>query len=191
MVTVPVWNSSGIYLVILRLCVPCTATFAVLIASSVVSCVIESESHSVIPDSATPWTVTHQAPVAMEFSRQECWSGLPFISPACVTGICKTPRPNLRVYLEFCLSLSFCLTLFWNHFFIYSQISQWYLKLLLMSNGRKEHTHTHTHTHTQNKTCLCLRVGHSQGKEKIPTLFLKLKASAQNSADRFMPRQNG
>ena len=29
----------------------------------------------------TPWTVTHQAPLSMEFSRQEYWSGLPFPSP--------------------------------------------------------------------------------------------------------------
>ena len=27
----------------------------------------------------TPWTVAHQAPLSMEFSRQEYWSGLPFI----------------------------------------------------------------------------------------------------------------
>ena len=26
----------------------------------------------------TPWTVAHQAPLSMEFSRQEYWSGLPF-----------------------------------------------------------------------------------------------------------------
>ena len=25
-----------------------------------------------------PWTVAHQAPLYMEFSRQEYWSGLPF-----------------------------------------------------------------------------------------------------------------
>ena len=29
----------------------------------------------------TPWTVAHQAPPSMEFSRQEYWSGLPFPSP--------------------------------------------------------------------------------------------------------------
>ena len=28
-----------------------------------------------------PWTVAHQAPLSMEFSRQEYWSGLPFPSP--------------------------------------------------------------------------------------------------------------
>ena len=30
---------------------------------------------------ATPWTIAHQAPLSMEFSRQEYWSGLPFPSP--------------------------------------------------------------------------------------------------------------
>ena len=29
---------------------------------------------------ATPWTVAHQTPLSMEFSRQEYWSGLPFPS---------------------------------------------------------------------------------------------------------------
>ena len=28
---------------------------------------------------ATPWTVAYQAPPSMGFSRQEYWSGLPFI----------------------------------------------------------------------------------------------------------------
>ena len=30
---------------------------------------------------ATPWTVAHQAPPSIGFSRQEYWSGLPFPSP--------------------------------------------------------------------------------------------------------------
>ena len=29
----------------------------------------------------TPWTVVHQAPLSMEFSRQECWSGLACLPP--------------------------------------------------------------------------------------------------------------
>ena len=32
---------------------------------------------SVVSDSASPWTVAHQAPLSMGFSRQEYWSGLP------------------------------------------------------------------------------------------------------------------
>ena len=38
-------------------------------------------SHSVISDSATPWTAAYQAPLSMGFSRQEYWSGLPLPSP--------------------------------------------------------------------------------------------------------------
>ena len=30
---------------------------------------------SVTSDSVAPWTVTHQTPLSMEFSRQEYWSG--------------------------------------------------------------------------------------------------------------------
>ena len=29
----------------------------------------------------TPWTVAHQAPLSMGFSREEYWSGLPFPPP--------------------------------------------------------------------------------------------------------------
>ena len=32
----------------------------------------------------TPWTVAHQAPLSMGFSRQEHWSGLPCPPPGCL-----------------------------------------------------------------------------------------------------------
>ena len=38
-------------------------------------------SHSVMSDSVAPQTVVHQAPLSIEFSRHEYWSGLPFPSP--------------------------------------------------------------------------------------------------------------
>ena len=38
-------------------------------------------SHSVMSNSATPWIAALQAPLSMEFSRQECWSRLPFPPP--------------------------------------------------------------------------------------------------------------
>ena len=34
---------------------------------------------------ATPWTIVHQVPLSMGFSRQEYWSGLPFPSPGCIS----------------------------------------------------------------------------------------------------------
>ena len=39
---------------------------------------------------ATPWTVAHQAPPPMGFSRQECWSRVPFPSP----GVRKWQLPQ-------------------------------------------------------------------------------------------------
>ena len=39
---------------------------------------------------ATSWTVAHQAPLSMEFSRQENWSGVPFPSPG------ELPSPGIE-----------------------------------------------------------------------------------------------
>ena len=47
-------------------------------------------SHQVVSDSATPWTVACQAPLSMEFSRQEYWNGLPLPTPG---GI---PDPGIK-----------------------------------------------------------------------------------------------
>ena len=37
-----------------------------------------------------PWTVGHQTPLSMEFSRQEYWRGLPFPSPE------DLPEPGIK-----------------------------------------------------------------------------------------------
>ena len=37
--------------------------------------IVVCESHSVVSDSSTPWTVVCQAPLSMEFSRPEYWRG--------------------------------------------------------------------------------------------------------------------
>ena len=39
------------------------------------------QAASVVSNSENPWTVGHQAPLSMGFSRQEYWSGLLFPSP--------------------------------------------------------------------------------------------------------------
>ena len=39
---------------------------------------------------ATSWTVAYQAPPSMGFSRQDCWSGLPFPSPG------DLPDPGIK-----------------------------------------------------------------------------------------------
>ena len=43
------------------------------------------------PTLATPWTVACQAPLSMGFSRQECWSGVPFPSPG------NLPDPGIKL----------------------------------------------------------------------------------------------
>ena len=45
---------------------------------------------------ATPWTVAHQVPLSMGFSRQEYWSGLPFPSPGVLPDLGMEPFPALR-----------------------------------------------------------------------------------------------
>ena len=39
---------------------------------------------------ATPWTIAHQAPLSMGFSRQEYWSGLPCSPPG------DLPNPGIK-----------------------------------------------------------------------------------------------
>ena len=43
----------------------------------------------------TPWTVAHQAPPSMEFSRQEYWSGLSFPSPGDLSEVVDISPGNL------------------------------------------------------------------------------------------------
>ena len=42
----------------------------------------------------TPWTVVHQAPPFVGFSRQEYWNGLPFPSPG------DLPNPGINLWLS-------------------------------------------------------------------------------------------
>ena len=55
---------------------------------------IQSESESEVaqscPTVCDPWTVAHQAPPSMGFSRQEYWCGLPFPSPG------DLPNPGIK-----------------------------------------------------------------------------------------------
>ena len=52
--------------------------------SCTLSCSVMSSSF------VTPWTIDHQAPLSMGFSKQEYWSGLPFPSPG------DLPDPGIK-----------------------------------------------------------------------------------------------
>ena len=58
----------------------------------------KSISHSVMSDSVTPWTLAHQAPLPVGFSRPESWSGLLFPSPGDLPNTGLEPgSPALQV----------------------------------------------------------------------------------------------
>ena len=73
----------------------------------------------------TPGTVAHQAPLSMEFLRQEFWSGLPFFSPG------DLPGPEME-------PVSPALVGFFT----------------TEPPGKPLYTHAHTHTHTHTHTKL-------------------------------------
>ena len=45
------------------------------------SACVQAQLLSCVQLFATSWTGAHQAPLSVEFSRQECWGGLPFPPP--------------------------------------------------------------------------------------------------------------
>ena len=51
---------------------------------------VKEKSLSRVQLFVTPWTVAYQTPLSMGFSRQECWSGLPFPSPG------DLPNPGIN-----------------------------------------------------------------------------------------------
>ena len=81
-----------------------------------------SQSLSRIRLFATKWTVTRQAPLSMEFPRQEYWRGLPFPSPG------DLPDPGIEPVSLESPALG-------GRFFTTSAT----------------YIHTHTHTHTQKE----------------------------------------
>ena len=54
----------------------------------------------IISDSVTTWSVAHQAPLSMEFSRQEYWNGLPFPTPG------NLPDPGIKTVCLACPTLA-------------------------------------------------------------------------------------
>ena len=56
----------------------------------IISCCCCCQVLSCVQFFATPWTVTHQTPLSMEFPSQKYWSGLPFPSPGTL------PDPGIK-----------------------------------------------------------------------------------------------
>ena len=68
------------------------------IKSRTTVCVYVCLVTSVVSDSAIPWTAARQAPLSVELSRQEYWSGLPCPPPGDLPNSRTNPRsPTLQV----------------------------------------------------------------------------------------------
>ena len=61
---------------------------------------LRAQLFSPIPLFATPWTIACQAPLSMEFSGQEYWSGLPFPPP----GDFPDARIKIQVFCVSCIA---------------------------------------------------------------------------------------
>ena len=86
-------------------------------------------------DSETPWTVARQAPLSMEFFRQEYWSGLPFPPPGDLPHPMIEPgSPAMQETPSSFPSLTHTHTHTHTH--------------ILSVTHTHTHTHTHIHTHT-------------------------------------------
>ena len=51
---------------------------------------VQAQSLGCVQLFVTLWTVVYQAPLSMEFSRQEYWNGLPFPTPG------DPPNPGIK-----------------------------------------------------------------------------------------------
>ena len=69
-----------------------SAVFRFISKDTMKFCEVKWLSH--VQLSATPWTVAYQAPLSMEFSRQEYWSGLPFPSLGDLPNPGNEPRSS-------------------------------------------------------------------------------------------------
>ena len=59
----------------------CNGSINIHFEEYISKCVAVVQLLSHVQPFASPWTVAHQAPLSMGFSKQEYWSGLPFLSP--------------------------------------------------------------------------------------------------------------
>ena len=71
-----------------KICADIECSLLLCLPPSLLLHVLSHFSH--VPLFATLWTVAHQAPLSMGFSRQEYWSGLPFPPPG------DLPDPKIK-----------------------------------------------------------------------------------------------
>ena len=86
-----------------------------------------SQSLSCVRFLTTSWTLAYQGPLSMKFSRQECWSGLPFPIP----GNHPDPGINPEIILPPTLAGGFFTT-------VPPRKPGMYINLISIKPGKKE-----------------------------------------------------
>ena len=88
----------------------------------------------------TLWTVAHQAPLSMRFSRQEYWSGLPFLSSG------DLPDPGIKPRSP----------ALWADSLPPEPPGKPYVyNIVSVSAIKQSEAVRHTHTHTHTDICIC------------------------------------
>ena len=112
----------------------------------------KSVSHSVRLF-VTPWTVAHQAPLSMGFSRQEYWIGFCSVQLLSHVRVFATPWTAAH---HASLSIT-------NSRSLFRRMSIVLMKLLMKSTTNEttnDSTHTHTHAHARTHTHDCRKENH-------------------------------
>ena len=119
-----------------------------------------SRSSSIVSGCTTPWTMDCQVPLSIEFSGQEYWRGLPFLSP----GIFLTQGLNLG--LLHCRQIDSLpseplrnpmVLLFWSK--IEHDLTARNLLLFLLSNRKRPGFMKSTWMMFRFTSCLCCILG--------------------------------
>ena len=72
----------------------CVKIFSYSLVKEAVRCCLRAQALTRVQLFVTPWTVAHQAPLSMGFSRQENQSRLPFASPGDLPGPGIEPKSS-------------------------------------------------------------------------------------------------
>ena len=112
-----------------------------------------------------------------------------------IAGMCKTPRPNLRVYLEFSVHpLGSSFHFVWYCFFTYSQISFVIFKTFTDVQGGKEQKTNKPKFPIDQPVFSSPRVRHSREEEKDSTWLLKSPKTTnrnRNAVSEFLSWRSG
>ena len=110
---------------------------------------VEVSVTQLCPTLCNPWTIAHQVPLSMEFSRPEYWSGWPF----CSSGDLPNPgiEPRSQALQADSLPSQPLRTSLWEYPFIFKHATcPWVCFSLLLSPSKLNSSDLHPRFYQQN-----------------------------------------